>query len=404
MAVPASPALDAIVPVHNQRELVESCLTSVLSARNRVAFEVVVIDDASTDPELKAHLAQFAEAGLVTLLTNPENRGFTRSVNRGMQLHPERDVVLLNSDTLVSSDWIDRLQLAAFSEPMVGTANPLTNASHIGPYPFRIPVGDVAFEISDEELDGLAAEANRGRYVAVHLTVGFCMYIRRAVLDAVGYFDYQLFPIGYGEDSDFCYRARKLGWCHIVTGDVFVRPMERKRGRAYGQDLRERLFLAADAGTSVGAVSKMLMVSVSYVSKVVGRRRRSGETTARPQRCHVPPKLAEYHAALCARVSTCPDATLAELQAWLQETHKVAANTTLDWETLKTLRLTLKKRRYTPRSRAALTLRCPGAQDVVRGASLAEPFNGAVCTTCCYARIPRDINVLYRPQLGSFPR
>jgi GT2 family glycosyltransferase len=232
MAIPASPVIDVIVPVYNQRELVESCLTSVLSARNRTAFEIVVVDDASTDLELKAHLVLLAETGRVTLLTNPENLGFTRSVNRGMRLHPERDVVLLNSDTLVSGDWIDRLQRAALSDPMVGTANPLTNASHIGSYPFRVIVGDVAFEISDEELDALAAKANRGRYVAVHLTVGFCMYIRRAVLDAVGYFDDELFPVGYGEESDFCYRARKLGWCHIVTGDVFVRHWE---GQSFGE-------------------------------------------------------------------------------------------------------------------------------------------------------------------------
>jgi hypothetical protein len=81
-------------------------------------------------------------------------------------------------------------------------------------------------------LDALAAKANHGRYVAVHLTVGFCMYIRRAVLDAVGYFDDQLFPVGYGEESDFCYRARKLGWRHIVTGDVFVRHWE---GQSFGE-------------------------------------------------------------------------------------------------------------------------------------------------------------------------
>jgi hypothetical protein len=148
-----------------------------------------------------------------------------------MKLHLERDVVLLNSDTLVSGTWIDRLQRAALSDPMVGTANPLTNASHIGSYPFRDPVGDLAFEISDEELDALAARANQGRYVAVHLTVGFCMYIRRAVLNAVGYFDDQFFPIGYGEESDFCYRAQKLGWRHIVTGDVFVRHWE---GQSFG--------------------------------------------------------------------------------------------------------------------------------------------------------------------------
>ena len=190
-----------------------------------------MIDDASTDLELKAYLAHLAELGRVTLLTNLENLGFTRSANRGMKLHPERDVVLLNSDTVVSGDWIDRLQRAALSNPMVGTANPLTNASHIGSYPFRDPVGDVAFEISDEELDALAARANQGRYVAVHVTVGFCMYIRRAVLNAVGYFDDHFFPFGYGEEFDFCYRAQKLGWRHIVTGDVFVRHWE---GQSFG--------------------------------------------------------------------------------------------------------------------------------------------------------------------------
>lgn len=232
IGMPASPpAIDVIVPIYNQRELAISCLASVFAARNRAVLEIVVIDDASTDPELKAYLAHLAKLGRVTLLTNLENLGFTRSANRGMKLHPERDVVLLNSDTVVSSDWIDRLQHAALSSPMVGTANPLTNASHIGSYPFRDPVGDVAFEISDEELDALAARANQGRYVAVHVTVGFCMYIRRAVLKAVGYFDEHFFPFGYGEESDFCYRAQKLGWRHIVTGDVFVRHWE---GQSFG--------------------------------------------------------------------------------------------------------------------------------------------------------------------------
>ena len=66
----------------------------------------------------------------------------------------------------------------------------------------------------------------------MHVTVGFCMYIRPAVLDAVGYFDDHLFPVGYGEESDFCYRARKLGWRHIVTGDVFVRHWE---GQSFGE-------------------------------------------------------------------------------------------------------------------------------------------------------------------------
>jgi transposase len=124
-----------------------------------------------------------------------------------------------------------------------------------------------------------------------------------------------------------------------------------RQGRAYHQDLRERVFQVADAGTSVTGVARLLQVSVSYVSKVLGRRRRTGETTARPQHGHVPAKLAAYHDAIRDRVSAIPDATLIELRVWLKETHQVVASTTLIWETLGKLKLTLKKRPCMPRNR-----------------------------------------------------
>jgi transposase len=117
-----------------------------------------------------------------------------------------------------------------------------------------------------------------------------------------------------------------------------------ERGKAYGQDLRERVFAASDAGTPVGVIAKMLLVSTSYVSKALGRRRDTGETTARPQRCHVPPKLKSYHGAIRKHVTARPDATLEELKTWLLETHHVEASATLIWEALNQLDLTLKKR------------------------------------------------------------
>src|ERR1700704_4543484 len=107
-----------------------------------------------------------------------------------------------------------------------------------------------------------------------------------------------------------------------------------RRGRAYGQDLRERVFAAADTGTSVGEIAEMLFVSISYVSKVLSRRARTGETAARPQRCHVPPKLAALYGAIGEQVASVPDSTLGELKVWLFEAHGVEASTTLIWETL----------------------------------------------------------------------
>ena len=68
--------------------------------------------------------------------------------------------------------------------------------------------------------------------------------------------------------------------------------MSWSRGKAYAQDLRDRVFTYADGGQPVGVVARTLLVSVSYVSKVLGRRHSTGETAARPQRCHVPAKLA----------------------------------------------------------------------------------------------------------------
>jgi transposase len=111
------------------------------------------------------------------------------------------------------------------------------------------------------------------------------------------------------------------------------------------------------------------LVSSSYVSKVLIRRRRTGETSARPQCCHVPAKLSHYHAAIREQVAAKPDATLAELRTWLAQTHQVSVSVTLMWETLAQLRLTLKKRPCTRRNRTARMsprLASPGAKASLR--------------------------------------
>jgi transposase len=118
-----------------------------------------------------------------------------------------------------------------------------------------------------------------------------------------------------------------------------------RRGKAYSQDLRERVLAAADEGQRVGRIATMLRVSVSYVSKVLSRRQRTGVTAALPQRCHLPRKLAGLQDAIRAQVLTCPDATLAELRGWLVKTHQVTASTGLLCKTLAELGLTYKKSR-----------------------------------------------------------
>jgi transposase len=121
-----------------------------------------------------------------------------------------------------------------------------------------------------------------------------------------------------------------------------------RRGVAYSQDLRDRVFARCDAGETVGEIAEALCVTVSYVSKVLSRRNQTGELSARPQRGHVRPKLAGLYELIRAEVAARPDATLAELCCWLAQTHQVTASSALMHGTLRKLGLTHKKRRSTP--------------------------------------------------------
>ncbi len=122
-------------------------------------------------------------------------------------------------------------------------------------------------------------------------------------------------------------------------------------GKPYSQDLRDRVIATVDAGTRVCATARVLLVSVSYVSKVVGRRRTTGETTARLGRAGRKPKLAPHDEAIRARVAADPDATLEELQVWLADECKVKVSIGCLWNRLKFLKLPLKKSRSEPPSR-----------------------------------------------------
>ena len=133
-----------------------------------------------------------------------------------------------------------------------------------------------------------------------------------------------------------------------------------QRGKAYSQDLRERVFAASDDGERVGEIADLLRVSVAYVSKALTRRRTTGETTARQQHGHQVPKLAPLYAAIRAYVAERGDATIEELRVWLLATHQVAASVGLIWHTLKLLDLSLKKSRSGPPSRIVRTSPRPG--------------------------------------------
>lgn len=217
-----TPMVDIIVPVYRGLDETRRCLESLLAFPQQAAHEIVVINDCSPELELSTYLHRLAATAAITLLENPVNLGFVNAVNRGMTLHPDRDVVLLNSDTEVHGDWLDRLRRCANQDTQIGTVTPFSNNATICSYPRFIKDNPLPSDWPLAALDTLFAEVNASQAVEIPTAVGFCMYISRRCLYQVGYFDALLFKQGYGEENDFCMRATELGFKHFLCADVFV--------------------------------------------------------------------------------------------------------------------------------------------------------------------------------------
>ncbi|MCP5195627.1 MAG: glycosyltransferase [Gammaproteobacteria bacterium] len=224
--IPCSPnrqPIDVIIPVYRGLVETRACLDSVLASVSAEWGEIIVIDDASPEPALVAWLEQWAKQHpQITVLHNTQNLGFVQTCNRGMALHPERDVVLLNSDTEVANDWLARLQACAYRDRRIGTVTPFSNNATICSYPRFCADNTLPDGLSIAELDALFNRCNQGALTDLPTAIGFCMYIRRDCLSEVGVFDEQHFGKGYGEENDFSMRAKVLGWRHVLCADVFV--------------------------------------------------------------------------------------------------------------------------------------------------------------------------------------
>ena len=223
-SVTAPPAMvDIIVPVYRGLSDTRRCLESVLTSAQRQAWRLVVINDCSPEPEVTLWLRELAaREPRVLLLENELNLGFVATVNRGMALSDSHDVVLLNSDTEVANDWLDRLTQAAHGHGRVGTVTPFSNNATICSYPRFCTANSLPQGHNTRSLDTLFAQANPGQVVDVPTGVGFCMYIRRDCLQEVGLFDVESFGKGYGEENDFCRRAHARGWRNLHALDTFV--------------------------------------------------------------------------------------------------------------------------------------------------------------------------------------
>lgn len=220
---PSEQPVDILVPVFKGVAATLECLDSLLrhSSDNRTPHRIVVLDDASPEAELAQTLDRLAAQRRVQLVRHPANLGFIRNMNRGMALHPERDVVWLNADTRVHGDWLDRLRAVAYLADDIASVTPFSNNGELMSFPESRIAHPMPEAQRHAELDDAAREASLSA-VELEMGCGFCFYIKRRALDAVGYLDEVELKRGYGEESDWCLRARAKGWRHMGATNVFV--------------------------------------------------------------------------------------------------------------------------------------------------------------------------------------
>lgn len=215
--------VDVLIPVYDGLVETLECINSALEARklNRTPHRLVVIDDVSPQPKLVKALKVLAAKGKITLVHNAVNLGFIRSMNRAMALSPNKDVVWLNADTRVHGNWLDRLRNVAYSDARTASVTPFTNNGELMSFPRSQVSHPMPSAKAQAELDELARQVDSPP-MEIETGCGFCLYIKRAALDEVGYLDEVHLSRGYGEETDWCLRAREHGWRHMGAPNVFV--------------------------------------------------------------------------------------------------------------------------------------------------------------------------------------
>jgi GT2 family glycosyltransferase len=237
--------VDIIVCVHNALEDVRRCLESVV-AKTLPPYNVVLVDDGSDAPTAGL-LSAFAETHGATLVRHKIAKGYTLAANAGLRASSAPFCVLLNSDTEVSEGWLDRLVDYMRRDPVVGVVGPLSNTASWQSVP-NLSEGDdwAANELPQGmDVDDMARLVARGasrQGIQLGFINGFCMLIRRQAIEDVGLFDEKTFGAGYGEENDFCIRARQKGWRLVAADDAYV---FHHQSRSYGER-RHKLVARAD--------------------------------------------------------------------------------------------------------------------------------------------------------------
>lgn len=221
MELPEIRGTDIIIPVYNAFEELKLCLASIYEYTDLKKNRLILIDDNSTDKRIGEYLdGQCAENTIV--IHNKQNQGFSANINMGLSQSQTRDAILLNSDTIVTERWVEKITACAYSDKSIGTVTPLSNHATLCSVPRfceenLLPKGMDICRVAE-----IAEACSLVKYPRITVANGFCMFIKREVIRLIGGFDAKTFERGYGEENDFCCRAEQMGYIHVMCDNTYI--------------------------------------------------------------------------------------------------------------------------------------------------------------------------------------
>ncbi|MDQ7085962.1 MAG: glycosyltransferase [Sulfurovum sp.] len=235
-------SVDIILPVYNALDDVKLCIESLYETASEI-FNLIVVDDASNE-ETKEYLLKLSKEKGFTLIRHEKNMRFTHSVNSGFSVSDADYVILLNSDTIVTTNWIEKIISCFKSDENIGIVGVLSNAASWQSIPQRSkPQGGWMVNTLPQNYTigqmGLLIEIlSKQAYPKVPSVNGFCYSIKRTVINDIGIFDTEYFPTGYGEEDDYSIRATDAGYQIAIADDTYI---YHAKSKSYTDTIREQL-------------------------------------------------------------------------------------------------------------------------------------------------------------------
>ncbi len=219
--LPLAAAVDVVVPVWGAPDALARCLASVCAHTDLGAHRLVLSLDGPQSDAVEHVLATPATMAGVVVLRGARRRGYPATVNRALE-GSRSDAVLLNSDTVVTARWLEKLRAAAGSAPEVATVTPFSNNATICSLPRFLQNNALPAGYDVDAFARLVDACALRAYPRLPTGVGMCLYVKRVVLDRIGLLDAAAFGRGYGEENDWCMRAARAGYGHVLDDATFV--------------------------------------------------------------------------------------------------------------------------------------------------------------------------------------